>query len=102
MTSFFGLSPGRFGDNHIQDQINIKSMQPLSQYCDKFRERFGTAGIPLARRAKFAQDLLVQLHSQVHNRKTKNTDILTLSQEVSNGAADLTRLLVCTILYVHA
>lgn len=61
----------------------MKSLQKLSQYCDRFRDRFGSSGIPLSRKTKIVTDLLHQLHSQVHARKAKNTDILTLSQEVS-------------------
>lgn len=66
----------------MQDQINLKSLQRLTQYCDKFRERFGTAGITLSSKAKTANELLHQLRTQIHTRKTKNTDILTLSSEV--------------------
>lgn len=69
-----------FGDSHLQDQINIKSLQRLTAYCERFRERFGTSGIPLSRKAKEVADLLQQLRSQIHTRKAKNTDILTLSQ----------------------
>ena len=72
-----------FGDSHLQDQINLKSLQRLTSYCEKFRERFGTSGIPLSRKAKEVADLLQQLRSQIHTRKAKNTDILTLSQAVS-------------------
>ena len=73
----------RFGHNQLQDQINIKSLQRLTQYCERYKEKFGSAAIPLARKAKAASDLLQQLRSQVHARRAKNTDILTLSQEVS-------------------
>lgn len=72
----------RFGHSQLQDQINIKSLQRLTQYCERYKEKFGSAAIPLARKAKVAIDLLQQLRSQVHARRAKNTDILTLSQEV--------------------
>lgn len=72
----------RFGDSHLQDQINLKSLQRLTQYCDKFRERFGNAGITFSSKGKTANDLLHQLRTQIHSRKTKNTDILSLSSEV--------------------
>ena len=73
---------GRFGDSHLQDQINIKSLQRLKLYSNRFKELFGNAAIPLSRKAKVITDLLQQLNSQVHARKARNTDILTLSQEV--------------------
>ncbi len=72
----------RFGDSHLQDQINFKNFQKLSLYCEKFREKFGTSGIPMSQRAIEANDLLHQLNGQIHTRKAKNTDILTLSQAV--------------------
>jgi hypothetical protein len=73
-----------FGDSHLQDQINIKSLQRLSQYCDKFKDRFGATGLKMSQKAKQVTDFLQQLKAQINARKTKNTDILTLSAEVSN------------------
>jgi inositol polyphosphate-4-phosphatase len=77
-----------FGDSHLQDQINIKSLQRLSQYCDKFKDRFGATGLKMSQKAKQVTDFLQQLKAQINARKTKNTDILTLS-------AELCRLLEC-------
>ncbi|XP_019863241.1 PREDICTED: type I inositol 3,4-bisphosphate 4-phosphatase-like [Amphimedon queenslandica] len=71
-----------FGDTHLQDQINIKSLQRLVQYYEKFNQRFGSVGLQLSQRAKAVGNLLQQLRTQVHARKTKNTDILTLSAEL--------------------
>ena len=71
-----------FGDTHLQDQINIKSLQRLVQYYEKFCQRFGSVGLHMSQKTKTAGSLLQQLRTQVHARKTKNTDILTLSAEV--------------------
>lgn len=73
----------RFFDSHLQEQINFKNFHKLSQYCEKFREKFGTSGIPMSQRASEASSLLQQLKGQIQARKAKNTDILTLSQAVS-------------------
>ncbi len=45
LTIFTTRIINRFGDSHLQDQINFKNFQKLSQYCEKFREKFSTSGM---------------------------------------------------------
>lgn len=92
-----------FGDTTLQDQINLRSLQQLTNYFTRFKERFGSAsklhniimyslccddhylfqGSVLTKKCQKATQLLEQLRTQVHTRKDKNVDILSLSQEVS-------------------
>ena len=36
-------SPVRFGDNTLQDQINVRSLAELTSYCTKYKECLGSA-----------------------------------------------------------
>ncbi|XP_065884810.1 inositol polyphosphate-4-phosphatase type I A-like [Dysidea avara] len=71
-----------FGDNSLQDVINNNNFQKLSSYCYRFCDIFSHANAANAHRAKRAQDLLESLRSQITAKKNKNTDILSLSQEL--------------------
>jgi len=77
----------RFGDNTLQDHINARSLEQLSSYCSRYKEHFGSASAKLTKKTQKAFQLLNQLRQQVHAKKAKNVDILSLSQEVSNMSA---------------
>lgn len=72
----------KFGDNSVQDTINTHSVQQLTTYCAKFKESFGASNVRMSLRVTKMMQLLEQLRTQVHSRKYKNVDILSLSQEL--------------------
>ncbi|XP_064405086.1 inositol polyphosphate-4-phosphatase type I A-like [Halichondria panicea] len=78
----------KFFDSSYQDQINMKSLQKLTSYCTRYHDHFGSANAKLHLKAIKANQLLEQLRTQVHTRKDKNVEILSLS-------ADLCRTLDC-------
>lgn len=72
----------KFGDNSVQDTINTRSVQQLTTYCAKYKESFGSSSARMSTRSIKMMQLLEQLRTQVHSRKYKNVDILSLSQEL--------------------
>lgn len=71
-----------FGDSSLQDQINMRSLQHLTSYCTRYKERFGSANAKLSKRCGKVFQLLELLRTQVHAKRSKNVEILSISQEL--------------------
>ena len=82
------------GNNTLQDLINNKSFQQMRSYCLRYTENFGISNSKQTEKARKIGELLEHLRVQVSIRKAKNTDILTLSQELSR-VVDAGRITSC-------
>jgi inositol polyphosphate-4-phosphatase len=73
----------RIGDNTLQEIINLDNHRTLKHYILRFRDVFALADKKWKDKLSKAETLSEELLGQIQNRKHKNTNIISIMQQLS-------------------